>query len=73
VKNKFFGVKARGYDMYYILPGSQLDIEDVTMESFMPKGVAEPTKAQLKKAFVKSQKTKAVSRVFLNRFISQMA
>lgn len=67
-KNRYFGITGlRGYDVYFMMPGRDLEIEDVTMDSAMTE------KGTLLKAFKKMQNTKMVSRVFLNQFIKQVA
>jgi hypothetical protein len=71
-KNKFFGLKQKGYDTYYILPGENLEIHNATMDDMISKQ-KEQTKGSLQKAFMKMQRSKAISRVFLSRFIKEIA
>lgn len=67
-KNRYFGITGlRGYDVYFMMPGRDLEIEDVNMDKVMT------DKGTLLKAFKKMQNTKMVSRVFLNQFIKQVA
>lgn len=67
-KNRYFGITGlRGYDVYFMMPGRDLEIEDVNMDKVMTE------KGTLLKAFKKMQNTKMVSRVFLNQFIKQVA
>ena len=71
--HKFFGLKQPGYDVYYILPGDNLVVDDLNMDTFYkPTGLA-PTKGNLFKAFQKLQSAKSVSQVFLNRFVREIA
>lgn len=68
-KFKFFGINnAQGYDVYYMLPGDELEIEDVDMDSML-KNKTNITKNTLLSAFKKMQKSKQISRTFLNQFI----
>jgi hypothetical protein len=67
VKNKYFGLRSKGYDVFFMIAGDELDIEEVTMESTMKKSKT------LLSAFKKMQTTKQISRVFLNSFIKQVA
>jgi hypothetical protein len=68
--NRFFGITGLpGYDVYFMMPGSDLEIDNVTMDSILKKN----DKGSLLRAFKKMQNTKMVSRVFLNQFIKQVA
>lgn len=72
LKYKFFGiVDSKAYDVYYMLPGSNLEIEDVTMDDVLAKKkqLGSSDKRTLLSAFKKMRNTKTVSRVFLNQFI----
>lgn len=70
---KYFGVKLSGYDVYYMVPGDELEVEDVDMDTVL-KGYKDVTKkGSLLKAFRKMQNTKMISRIFLNKFIEQVA
>lgn len=73
-RHKFFGLKAKGYDVYYMVPGKELEIKDVTMDDMVKKMKKDTvTKNNLFTAFKKMQNTKMVSRVFLNQFIQHVA
>lgn len=68
--NRFFGITGlRGYDVYFMMPGRDLEIDDVNMDKVLQKN----DKTSLLRAFKKVQNTKMVSRVFLNQFIKQVA
>jgi hypothetical protein len=72
-KYKYFGMKIPGYDMYYMVPGDELEVEDVNMDKVL-KGYKDTTKkGSLLKAFKKMQNSKMISRIFLNKFIEQVA
>ena len=66
-KNKSFTIKNSGYDAYFALSSSALsqdaefDVDDSA------------TKAQIKRAFVKSLKTKKLNKKVLGEFISLVA
>ena len=67
--HKYFGLKQTGYDIYYMVPGAELEIEEIDMTKTM-----RDTKSKtLLTAFKKMQNTKQISRVFLNQFIKQVA
>ena len=72
-KYKYFGMKLAGYDVYYMVPGDELEVEDVDMDTVLKSYKDGSKKGSLLKAFKKMQNTKMISRVFLNRFIEQMA
>jgi len=72
-KYKYFGMKIAGYDAYYMVPGEELEVEDVDMASTLKSYKDVVSKGSLLKAFKKMQNTKMISRVFLNRFIEQVA
>ena len=72
VNHKYFGVKLQGYDVYYMVPGDQLEVEHVDMSKVM-KPSDKNTKTTLLRAFKKMQTTKMTSRVFLNQFILQVS
>lgn len=68
-KNKFFMLNDIGYDDYYIIPGGdELSIgkDEMTVS-------ADASKNEVKKAFLKMQKSKNVNRVLLNRFVSKIS
>lgn len=71
-KYKFYGLKAKGYDVYYMIPGSELEIHDVTLDGVL-KNNTTPTKQALFSAFKRTQKSKQISRVFLNQFIQYIS
>lgn len=72
-KYKYFGMKLPGYDMYYMVPGDELEVKDVDMDEVL-KGYKDTTKkGSLFKAFKKMQNSKMISRIFLNKFIEQVA
>jgi hypothetical protein len=72
-KYKYFGMKIPGYDVYYMVPGDELEVEEMDMDTVL-KGYKDTTKkGSLLKAFKKMQNTKMISRVFLNKFIEQVA
>ena len=67
-KHRYIGLKdTLGYDVYFMMPGRDLEIDEVNMDKVMT------GKGTLLKAFKKMQNTKMVSRVFLNQFIKQVA
>lgn len=70
--HKFFGIKSAGYDVYYMVPGSELNIEEVKMQDVMRKN-DNMKKTDLLRAFKKMQNTKMISRVFLNQFIQHVS
>lgn len=70
-KHKYIGLKLRGYDTYYMVPGGEIGIEEMDMDKALT-GV-ESSKNNLLKAFKKMQQVKKVSRVFLNTFVKQVA
>lgn len=70
--HKFFGMKSAGYDVYYMVPGNELSIEEVTMQDVMRKN-DNFKKTDLLRAFKKMQNTKMISRVFLNQFIQHVS
>jgi hypothetical protein len=69
-KEKYFGIKQKGYDVYYVVSNDDLDVDTVTMSSVLTTG--KPNKTLLR-AFKQMQTTKQISRVFLNQFIKQVA
>jgi len=72
LNHKYFGVKMQGYDVYYMVPGEDLEVEHIDMNKVM-KPTDKMTKNTLFRAFKKMQSTKMTSRVFLNQFIMQVA
>ena len=69
-KEKYFGIKQKGYDVYYVVSNNDLDVDTVTMSRVLTTG--KPNKTLLR-AFKEMQTTKQISRVFLNQFIKQVA
>jgi len=74
LKHRYFGLKTKGYDTYFMVPGNDLEIDNITMDTVLvgPKNKT-PAKATLLKAFKKMQTSKSISRVFLNKFIQQVS
>jgi len=70
IKNsKFAAIQMPGYKMQFVLPGeSSLDLDDEELEVGKDASVSD-----YRKAFLKMQKTKQTNRVFLNKFIEQIA
>ena len=67
-KNNVFVAKQKGYDEYYILPGSMK-----TEEFELSDDLVGASKAKLKTAFGKSTGSRISSRPLLNKFISMVA
>jgi len=68
-KNKFFPVKGSGFDVYFVVPsGNELIVNDEQIDA--PLG---SSKTDLRKAFLKTMKSRAVNRVFLSRFCNTLA
>lgn len=68
-KEKFFMLNDVGYDDYYFIPGDKdLSIEDEDMVVSK-----DASNGELKKAFMKMQKTKVVNRILLSRFAEKIA
>ena len=67
-KNNVFVAKSKGYDEYYILPGSM-----ETEEYELSDDLVGASKAKLKTAFGKSTAGRVSSRPLLNKFISMVA
>ena len=66
---KFAAIQMPGYKMQFVLPGqSALDFDDEEMDVSEGASVSD-----YRKAFLKMQKTKQTNRVFLNKFIEQIA
>jgi hypothetical protein len=72
-KHKYFGMKIPGYDMYYMVPGDELEVENVDMDKVLAGYKDTTNKGSLLKAFKKMQNSKMISRIFLNKFIEQVA
>ena len=68
-RNKFFMLNDVGYDDYYIIPGGK----DLQIEEEQLKVEKDAKKTEIKNAFLKFQKGKAVNRILLNRFVSKIA
>ena len=66
-KNKSFTIKNSGYDAYFAMSSAVL-AEDVEFDVD-----EDATKAQIKKAFVKSLKTKKLNKKVLGEFIELVA
>lgn len=68
-KNKFYPIKGTGFDVYFVVPpGNELVINDGQIDA--PTGT---NKNDLKKAFMKTLKSRAVNRVFLSRFCNTLS
>ena len=67
-KNNVFVAKSKGYDEYYILPGSMK-----TEEFELSDDLVGASKAKLKSAFGKSVGSRISSRPLLNKFVSMVA
>ena len=70
-KHRYFGLKVQGYDVYYMVPGEELTIEEMDMDKALTE--VNTSRNGLLKAFKKMQNTKMVSRVFLNQFVKHVA
>jgi len=69
-KNKAVAVDREGYNKYFILDGKKLGVENFDMtEAPLKRGTA----SELKRIFGKSMANRLVSRVVLNKFISEVA
>ena len=66
-RNKSFNIKTAGYDAYFAISSAVL-AEDVEFDV-----EEDATKAQIKKAFVKSLKTKKLNKKVLGEFIELVA
>ena len=66
-KDRFYALDEFGYDDYYVLPNNKLDTktEELEIDSDMKK-------SQIKKQFIKHNKSKTVNRVLLTRFIEKI-
>lgn len=74
LKHRYFGLKTKGYDIYFMVPGNDLEIDNITMDTVLgAKKDAPAAKSTLLKAFKKMQTSKSISRVFLNQFIQQVS
>ena len=68
-RNKFAAADVPGYKKFFILPnGKDLELEEEEI-----KVQQNASKNDLKKAFIKFQKNKLTNRVFLSKFIEQIA
>jgi hypothetical protein len=68
-KLKFATIKIHGYDKFFLMPnGKNLEVEEEEIEA-----KAGASKNDIKKAFLKLQKNKLANRVFLNKFIEEIA
>ena len=69
-KNNVYVAKQKGYDEYYILPGSaQLEVENFELSD----DLVGASKAKLKSAFGKSASGRISSRPLLNKFVAMVA
>lgn len=68
-KNKFAAADIPGYKKFFILPNGK----DIELEDDEIKVDQNASKNDLKKAFMKFQKNKLTNRVFLSKFIEQIA
>ena len=69
-KNNVYVAKSKGYDEYYILPGSgQLEVENFELSD----DLVGASKAKLKSAFGKSANGRVSSRPLLNKFVAMVA
>ena len=66
-KNKSFTIKTSGYDSYFGLSASALSNDDEFEVQ------VDATKAQIKKAFAKSLKTKKMNKKILGEFVELVA
>lgn len=67
--NKFAGIDIPGYDKFFLMPnGKDLEIEEEEIEA-----ENNASKNDIKRAFLKLQKNKATNRVFLSKFVEQIA
>jgi flagellar motor protein MotB len=66
-KNRFYALDEFGYDDYYVLPNNKLDTktEELVVGSDMKK-------SEIKRNFIKHNKSKTVNRVLLTRFIEKI-
>ena len=66
-KDRFYALDEFGYDDYYVLPNNKLDTktEELEIDSDMKK-------SEIKKQFIKHNKSKTVNRVLLTRFIEKI-
>lgn len=70
-KNKFVMVNGTGYDDFYIIPGGdELSISEDEMDVVI---TDKTKKTDIKRAFLKMQKSKSVNRVLLSRFVEKIA
>jgi len=68
-KFKFADIKVNGYNKFFLMPnGKDLQVEEEEMET-----KTNATKGDIKKAFLKLQKNKLTNRVFLSKFIEEIA
>jgi hypothetical protein len=71
VAHKYFSIKNTGYDVFYMLPANELEIENTNMDDYVTDG--KQNKRTLLTAFKKMQKKKNVSRVFINQFVQEIS
>jgi hypothetical protein len=66
-KDRFYALDEFGYDDYYVLPNNKLDTktEELVIGSDMKK-------SEIKRNFIKHNKSKTVNRVLLTRFIEKI-
>lgn len=70
-KDKFVSLPIPGYDEYYMIPGGNLEIDDINLDAVLSGKAA--NKNNLYKAFKKMQNTKLTSRTFVTRFIESIS
>jgi hypothetical protein len=66
-KEKFFDLSDVGYNKYFLVNAKDLEVAEDKIES------DGKNKRELMRAFLKNQKRKLVNRVFLNKFIAEIA
>jgi hypothetical protein len=68
-RNKFAAMDIPGYKKFFVMPnGSDIEIEEDILDV-----KDNASKQELKRAFMRMQKNKLVNRVFLSKFIEQIA
>jgi hypothetical protein len=68
VQNKYFPLNHAGYDVFYMLPGSDLEIKHFRLQDIEAK-----TPDKILAAFKKVQQKKKISQVFVRSLIQQIA
>lgn len=67
-KNNFYEINNYGYDKYFFLKQENLTLEDEELEI-----TADSSTREAAKAFATMQKSKLTNRVFLNKFVAEIA